>query len=371
MFISIQQSSGTFADGYQVTPLRTGYEQILAHRTDDLFAQTAKKKGRVTKVTDSSIAVEYEDGKTAVFQLGRRYGTVASLVLPHQLATTLAEGDTFDVGDLLIYNTNYFAVDALNPKAAIWKAGVLVKTAIAESADTLEDSSALSERAARLLGTQATTIRNISLDFKQTIHRMVNVGDEVDVDTMLCTIEDALTAEGGLFDEESRDTLRFIAANTPRAKVKGRVEKIEVFYNGDIDEMSDSLQQLAITSDRNRRRLARELQANYTSGKVDDSMRIEGNPLLLDNMVIRVYITEHISAGVGDKGVFGNQLKTIFGRIMSGVNETQSGVPVDAVFGYMSISNRIVTSPEVIGTTNTLLMVLSKRVAATYFGRNE
>ncbi len=62
-------------------------------------------------------------------------------------------------------------------------------------------------------------------------------------------------------------------------------------------------------------------------------------------------------------------MKTIFGRIFSGVNETESGVPIDGIFGYLSISNRIVRSPEIMGTTNTLLKVLSKKAAEVYFGK--
>jgi hypothetical protein len=66
--------------------------------------------------------------------------------------------------------------------------------------------------------------------------------------------------------------------------------------------------------------------------------------------------------------VFGNQLKSIFGRIMSGRNETESGVAIDGIFGYLSISNRIVYSPELMGTTNSLLKVISKRVVQAYRG---
>lgn len=365
-FISIQKSSNTFAKGYQATPLRTGYEQILAHRTDEMFAHTAKQAGKVVSVTDKAIAVEYEDGTRRAFELGRVYGTVASLTLPHELLTTLKEGDSFANGDLIVYNKHYFDVDPLNPTSAVWKAGVLVKTAILESTDTLEDSSAISERIAALMATYSTTVRNISVTFGQSIHNLVRVGDEVDLESILCTIEEAETADSGLFDDESRGTLRFLAANTPRSKVKGVVEKIEVFYHGDLDDMSESLQAHAMVSDRQRRRLAKELQRTFTSGKVDDAMRVEGNPLMPDNAVIKVYITEEVPAGVGDKGVFGLQLKTIFGRIMSGVNETESGTLVDAIFGYLSISNRIVRSPELMGTTNTLLRLITKRAVAAY-----
>ena len=51
---------------------------------------------------------------------------------------------------------------------------------------------------------------------------------------------------------------------------------------------------------------------------------------------------------------------------MTGVNETQSGKPIDAIFGYQSISNRSVQSAELIGTTNTLLKLISQEVIDIY-----
>ena len=368
-FISIQQQQGTFARGYRPTPLRTGYERVIAHRTGDLFAFTAKKAGKVTNVTPKAITVTYDDGSTKSVELGRRFATASGTVFPHSVITALKVGDTVQPGDIVSYNSHYFEPDFLNPKQVLWKAGVLVKTAIMESVDTLEDSSAISAKTAALLETDMTTVREITLEFDQTVHNLVEVGTEVDVESILCTIEDAVSAQNDLFDSDSLNMLRLIAANTPRAKFKGRVEKVEVFYHGDIDDLSASLQELAATSDRNRRREARDLGTAYTTGRVDESMRIEGNPLPVENAVIRVYITGPVSAGVGDKAVFANQLKTIFGRVMAGVNETESGEPIDAIFGYQSISDRIVLSPEIMGTTNTLLKVISKRVVDVYRGK--
>jgi len=60
-------------------------------------------------------------------------------------------------------------------------------------------------------------------------------------------------------------------------------------------------------------------------------------------------------------------MKTVFARVMSGVNETESGEKLDAVFSLTSAEKRIVLSPYLIGTTNTLLRILSKRVAEIYF----
>lgn len=368
-FISIQQSSGTFAEGYRPTPLRTGYEQIVAHRTDDLFATTAKQDGTVEKVTDKSITLLMADGSRKTVELGRRFGVAAGTIMPHEVVSPLKAGDKVKSGDIIAYNSHYFELDALNNKQALWKAGVLVKTAILESTDTLEDSSVISERISKELQTKITTIREIVVKSDQSVRNLMIEGTPVEAESILCIIEDAVTANNPLLDDESLDTLRLIAANAPRAKEKGVVEKIEVFYHAELDELSPTLQEIAVASDKQRKRLARELGKGYTPGKVDDSMRIDGNPLPPDNVVIRVYITSDVPAGVGDKGVFANQMKTIFGRVMSGVNETESGVPIDALFSYQSISNRIVLSPEIMGTTNTLLSVIGQHVADVYFGK--
>jgi hypothetical protein len=368
-FIPIQHSSGTFAEGYRPTPLRTGYERVLAHRTDDMFAAAAEQDGTVTSLTDRGMVVTYADGSTHSLQLGRRFGRAAGLVFPHQLATTLAPNTTFKKGDILVYNERYFQPDLLTPQQVVWKAGLLVRTAIMETPDTLEDSSAISADVATELETEVTYVRDIVVAFDQAIHGLVSEGSAVEIDSILCTIEDAVTAENNLFDEQSLDMLRLLAANTPRAKYRGVVERVEVFYHGEIDDMSSTLADIATTSDRERKRHARSLQQPVLSGKVDSSTRIQSKPLPADNLLIRVYITSPVVAGVGDKGVFGNQLKTVFGRVLTGVHETESGLPIGAIFSYQSISARIVRSPEITGVCNTLLKLISQRVVGAYKGK--
>jgi len=368
-FIPIQHSSGTFAKGYRPTPLRTGYERVLAHRCDDMFAAVADQDGAVTSINDRGMVITYADGKTRSIQLGRRFGKGGGLMFPHQLVSDLTANSTFKKGDVVAYNERYFQADMLTPGQVVWKAGLLVNTAIMENPDTLEDSSVITTRVAKELETEITFVRDIVVGFDQSVHNLVEAGSAVDIDSILCTIEDAVTAENGLFDDNSLDMLRLLAANTPRAKYKGLVERVEVLYHGEIDDMSASLAEIASNSDRERKRQARALAQQSLTGKVDSSTRIQSKPLPVDNMVIRVYITSPASAGVGDKAVFGNQLKTVIGRVMTGVNETKSGIPLDAIFSYASISNRIVRSPELMGVTNVLLKLISQRMVNAYKGK--
>ncbi len=59
-------------------------------------------------------------------------------------------------------------------------------------------------------------------------------------------------------------------------------------------------------------------------------------------------------------------MKTVFGRVFGEGVKTESGKPIDAIFGAKSIDDRIVMSPIVIGTTTTLLDVIGQQAVKAY-----
>lgn len=365
-FVGIQHSHGIACSGYNQASVRTGYEQILAHRTSDLYAYTAKKDGVVVSVNESGMVVEFADGTRKGIELGRRFGNAAGLTLAHEVVADVVAGQTFKVGDLLCHNTGFFERDTLNPGAVVWKAGAIVKTVLLESTDTLEDSSAISQRVSNLLMTKTTKVRKIVVNFDQSVHRLVKVGQRVSSEDILCIIEDAITANNHLFDEESLDTLRNLSAQVPLSKAKGVIERVEVFYHGDKEDMSESLRQLTNMSDRDMARRHKSSGRKAFTGSTDEGFRVDGEPLALDTVAIQIYITADVGAGVGDKGVFANQMKTVFGKVMERELKTETGTVVDCVFGYKSVYDRIVNSPVIIGTTTTLLDVIARRAILAY-----
>lgn len=365
-FISIQHSHGVACEGYHQTAVRTGYEQIVGSRNSDLFCFIAKKPGKVISLNDSGVVVEYNNGEKIGVELGRRYGSAAGLTIPHDVVPNVVLGQEFSDGDCIAYNKGFFEPDVLNPKQVIWKSSMLVKTVLLESTDTLEDSSAISSRISRQLRTQITSIRTIVVSFEQEIHRLVKAGDSLEYESILCVIEDAVTAGSGLIDSETLDTLQVLSSQTPQAKSKGVVERVEIYYNGDREDMSESLEALTDISDKQISRRMRSMGRKPFTGSVDENFRIENEPLNLDTAAIRIYITSDVDAGTGDKGVFANQLKTVFGRVYEDNVRTESGTPIDAVFGALSVDDRIVTSPFVIGTTTTLLKVIGEKAVEIY-----
>ena len=299
-FIAVQNSHSIACDGYGQLPIRTGYEQVVAHRTSDLFALTAKKSGKVKSVSETGIVLEYDDGEIKGIELGRRFGNAAGLIIPHSVSADMKEGQKFKEGDLVCHNDGFFERDFLDPNNVVLKSGIMVKTALLESTTTLEDSSAISLKTAKLLTTNATKIKQVVVSFDQSVRRLVKVGDVLESENILCIIEDAVTAGNDLFDEDSLDTLKLLSAQTPQAKTKGTVERIEVYYHGEKEDMSDSLRNLVNASDRELKKRCESSGKQAFTGSVDEGYRIDGNPLILDTLAIKIYMTADVPATIGD-----------------------------------------------------------------------
>ena len=366
-FIANQSSHVVPCVGYRQPMLRTGYEAMMPHRCKEPFAVTAKKAGKVISVDEYGIIVEDEDGRRG-YSLGTQYGACEGTYYNHEMVTPLKVGDKFLPGDPIVYNTGFFEPDVLNPRQIIWKTSFLVKTALYESSQTLEDGSAISKKTCEKLLTSVIKIRDFVIEFKQGLKNVVKVGDKVEPGTVIMIIEDEITNEYNIFDKETLSSLQRLANKAPKAKYKGVIDRIEVFYNGEVKDMSASLQELTKYSDKIIQRRCKSSGKTIHNGQVDKEYRVEGNPLLENTANVKFYIKVILDAGNGDKGVYGNQLKSTFSEVMNYEMRTESGEEIGAVFGYKSIHARIVLSPEIQGTTNVLLQKIADKACKIYFG---
>lgn len=374
-FVSIQQSHSISCDGYHQPYVQTGYEQVMPYRASALFAYMAEHDGIVEKIDNNAIVVLYKTDQTGGkytipkgVYLGRKYGKAEGSVYPHDIITDLKVGQKFSKGDPIAYNKGFFERDFYDPRKIIYKGSMNAKTALYETSQTLEDSSSISKKISERMSANTTKIKTYTLDFKQNIRKLVKVGSMVKPDTVLFIIEDEATGGTDIFSDVTVDTLKRISALAPRAKLEGILDKIEVFYHGDKEDMSPSLRQLANYSDRLLKEQAVSKGDPVITGMVNNDYRVEGKALLLDTLEIKLYITRHTKASIGDKGVFANQMKTVFGEVIDYNMSTETGEEIDAVFGYRSIAARVVLSPTIIGTTTTLLKLIAKKAINIYEG---
>lgn len=363
-FISIQHGSGMAADGYVAPSFRTGYEKVIAHRCSSTQAVISDHDGKVVAVDEFAITVEYDTKPktTKSYPLGKTFGKHEGAVFPHELVANYKKGAKFTKGSVLSYNRKFFEPDIFNPNQVNWKLGVYANVVLLEGVDTLEDSSALSPWLSEQLRTQTTKVKNITLRFDQAVHELVSVGAKLNPDDNLCLIEEATTAGNKGFSGDSIETLKALSSQSPKAGAECTIDKIEVFYNGDFEDMSESILEVVKKGDRRRKKEAKSSPIELAeTGKIDSTLRIDGNPVELDTVVVRVYMTQNVAAIGGDKAVFANQMKTTFRRIMTGVNETATGIPLHAIFGKKSIDDRIVLSVYQIGTTSMICEILSQK----------
>jgi len=363
-FISIQHSQGMYADGYQTTPYRTGEERLIAHRASKLYAYVAEEDGVVTEVTKKFLILQYAKRRVGV-ELGTRYGSASGTLYVHPIITDLAVGDTFKKGDVLVWNRNYFERDFMEPRQVSWKAGAMIRVMLVEEQFTYEDSSAITQETANRLATRTAKPIQLVVNFDQEVRNLLPIGSQVDSDTILCTLEDPVTAQ--LTGDDGTDALRLLANLNPKAKVNGEITKIDVIYKGSIEKMSESLAIITNRADRERGKLAKNLQdGSALTGEVLTPIRVNGTPLENNQAVIEVYVVVPMPTMSGDKGVYANQMKSTFGAIIPNSIRTESGKAINAKFSNKSFANRMATSPYVIGTVNLYLGTVTKKATGLY-----
>lgn len=272
----------------------------MANRTTDMFAATAKQDGYVVERTDKGIIVEYADKSRKGVTLGRIFGKAEGSVYPHDIVSDMVVGQKFKKGDAIAYNTGFFEQDVLDPSRILMKNSMLVKTALFESNQTHEDSSSISSRMSSKLNAKTTKVKSFMINFNQNLINAVKIGQSVGPKDILMIIEDEITATNGAFDEESLNALKGLSNQAPRASYLGVIDKIEVFYHGDKQDMSASLKALADRSDKALSESCKSSGKPVITGEVTDDYRVGGVPLTLDKAEIKFYITISTDVGVGD-----------------------------------------------------------------------
>lgn len=365
-FVGIQMGSTTSCVGGEVPSVRTGEEIAWAHLCRNTQTVPAEGPGKVLEISEHTIKVAYKtkDGvKEKVYRLGRHFGRHEGGIYPQAITPNVKVGATFKKGDILTYNAMHFEPDMFNPTQVAYKPGPIVNALFIESNDTIEDSSAIDKETSNLLATSVSKPLYIFSKFTDTITNLVKLGTEIDPETILCTIEDEITANvDDAYSEESKKTLESISDKSPRAGIYGVAERIEVFYNGQIEDMSKSLQAIARAGDRVRKAEAEVSPDTIsTNGQCDSSLRLDGRPVELGTMVIRIYVSHNSTAIGGDKCVVANQMKSTFRRRMVGRNYADNGRKINLIFGRKSCDERIVTSIYQIGTLTTWGRLVSER----------
>ncbi len=365
----MQDQHTVACDGYYALPVRTNYEQVISHRSGEMFSIVAEQDGVIESMNEVGGIIKYKDGSTRGFSLGRKFGKAAGQVIPHEMVSNFSVGSKVKKGEVVAYNSGWFEKDYFNPGQVLMKTGLLATVALIESPQTHEDACTITEELAAKLKTNLSKVKKVRLSFKDTITDLIAIGTSVTFETPLVLIQDETTANMGAFNEATIATLASISQQAPTAKTVGKIEDIVVYYNGDKEDMSPSIRALANYGDKLLAFKAKSRGEQVFTGSTDESYRIDGDPLLQDELCVEFYITQDVNAGIADKVVFANQMKSIICEVADYDIVTESGIKVDAFFGAYSIFKRIVNSAFSFGTTNILAEIGAKEALKIYKGK--
>jgi len=365
-FVNIQNGHTIASEGYMQPLVRTGYEYIMPYRVGKLYCVIAKDDGVVVNKTDKLLTVKYKDNTIEGIALGTKFGRMEGSIYLHEIVTELKKGDKFNKNDYLAYNKAFFERDWLDKSKLVLKMNRYVTTALMMNNEVFEDSSAISKEFSRTMKTYIIKERKFIINFKQNIVNLLPIGTKVKPNDVLFTLVDENTDYNNL-SESSLELLKTLANISPKAKAYGEIIRYEIKYNGELSDMSPTLRKIAKQLDNEVYEETKGTEYEITSNKVTSEYRSDGINLDVDTAEFKVFIKVELNMGIGDKGVFGNQMKSVVSEVISSDIYTESGERVDAMFSYKSIINRVVNSPILLGTTIRLIRKVSQLVAEKYF----
>lgn len=363
--LSVQLSALVGCKNYEAMPYRSGGEASLGARLDEQYTFIAPEDGKIIEVTDEKIVLETKEAKKA-YSLKVKHGKASGMVFPHKFTTDMKVGDKVKSGDILAWNEAFFERDWLNPRNVNFTLGVPALIAFMEEDMTHEDSSAISARLASKLVTGNSTEITVIVKYDQNIFDLKKIGDAVDIDDILCVIQDAeLTEQIGT---DTTTTIGHMTKDTPKAKKKGTITDIKVVHVPGQAEMTDSLKKVIDAENRSRKKEIKEFDADiHPSCEILNPTFVNGSKLEKNMVAISFFIDEELDVWVGDKAVASAQLKTIFGNILPDGTRTKSGNPIDGIFSWRASQARIVLTSVIAGVANRVLRKVSSDSVDAYF----
>lgn len=368
MMTNVQYSAVVATENMTNMPYRTGYEQVIGARVNSGFVHNAEFDCEVTKITDNTLTVKDKDGNLYGYEIGIKHIATGKVVIPQPIVTDLSVGDKVKKGDVMTYNSDFFEKDWLNENNVSLKIGTPARVAFLENQLTKEDACECSANFLGMMDTPDTNRKVIIIDSDKRVSDMVKIGQEVVSDSNLLIITPDIEGTTEL-TEEQLEAISGYTKDVPKSGVEGVVSSIEVFYYGELDDMSESIRNIVETDNKRRNKRSRELTKKVAkTGELNDKSFIYSSELNKNQVAIVINIDKKLGMGVGDKGIIANQLKTIVSGVLDDRTRTVGGNSIDIKFSYGASMKRNVQSVTMAGLANTYLFAITQQAADEYFG---
>lgn len=378
-FVSIQMTHTVPTIEHDNLRIRTGFEKVIAHRCNNLFAYTAKQDGVVLDIDENlkTVKIKYKDDTVKVFSYATQFGECPDIVTTQKQVITVKKGDKFKKDEVLRYNPEFFTVDPDDARQVDYSLGVTGTVAFVDTASTFEDSNVVTRKFADRLGIEPIVLRNVPIPINSEIHDFKFVGSKVEVTDPLIVFEmtEATDISNMDLDEASMNYLEKLNRQSPKAKYSGEIVKIRVFYGEPLDTMSVSLSNTIKKVVKNQNALAKyakgsENDYDFTESSIlPKETKYKGTALEAGQIIFQFFIKEYTEQNAGDKIVIDSSLKTTTSVVRDHIAKGAiTGENIDVLFSASSLSNRIVLSPLIVGISEKVLSKMEDDIVDMYLG---
>ncbi len=360
----------------EVTHLRTGFENVAAHRVTELYAVTAKEDGKVIDVNEKLklFKIQYKSGKIETYSYDFQYGVCSDILTEQRQVITVKKGDSFKKQDVLRYNPQFFKPDPDIPRQVSLVHGLTGKVVLLENTLTFEDSNAVTEEFSKKLEICPIVPRILILPRDAKVHEFRKVGEEVEILTPLVIFErnDYTDISGVTTDDKAIAYLEKLNKTAPKAKSKGVISNVRVLYSCDKSDMSPEMRTMVNTFTKEKEAIGKYAASSVNqylfsgSSQVPENSKYKGTTVDLDTVIFEYLIKERFDNATGDKIVIDSSLKTVTCKTLADPPVTASGKKIDCVFSLASVYNRIVNSPILVGLSESILNTLEEKIRDLY-----
>jgi len=235
--------------------------------------------------------------------------------------------------------------------------GVLTKIALTQMDTTFEDSSQISNKLGERLATKVVMEHEVSLGKNSNILYTVTKGQKVKSGDPLIIFDESFEDENinnvlNKLGDKYISEIEELSKNTIKTKYTGEIVKINIYYNYEIEEYSESIQKLLkkfITKNRTKNSLIEKNSTNDFN-KINMPMieKVDGNKVKnknIDGILIQYYIEYYDLCKIGDKITFYTAIKTIIADTYEDdeipYSDYDKSEDVDAIVSPLSIISRL------------------------------
>lgn len=366
-FSSIQASAVVPIKGAEVCRVRTGFEELVAHRSRPPFAYVAEEDGVIQQMDAKAgvMVVKYKSGKKQCVRFGEEYSNNTAngfFVNQDVVVNGYKKGDTVRQGDVLTYNQEFFQADPYDKKTVRYKLGINAHVAFVDSGGTIEDASVITRPLAEKMIFNPVHRVEVVLTSDTNVRAFAHIGDPVTSTDPIIVFDESAFDTGAEDDPELVAMLSKLNSTSKKAGHTGTVVKIEAYYKSPISTMSPSLQKLVKHAIEKR-----NAQAEIATGCNNSDDYMKSVPLTsteklglvmmeADTVLLRFYIKQNKDMSPGDKLFFGPSLKSTVSQVYPDYIETEDGsVQVGAMTSCRGVLHRILSSPFLVGVANRVL----------------